>query len=329
MANIIPSIGADIEPVYNAGPGEPLPDPEPEPEVQPIADIHENNLQNYLRANYEIDRITKQFTKCFSQIIDDAIAFRQPGVNYGIISGLNGTMGSDTKVNLYKILFVENFNDFVHKIIQNYKNDSAYFTMLRDSLPIFEQINTNLLDIVFVNNLYLVDDGSVHHRSHLYLNKIYTIAFENCLSELLGSCQTGAWTNQNLPQVDALKYDFSISNFFLSELITSFPTSGSTFLFNKIDMNYPGGIIKNNYIPLIPINNVAGQDLVKPDFRFFIRYFQCFVDFVRQLVAINFNVGPQLGGKRIKTKRHQRKNKIIKRRRYKTRKMSYKFKCIK
>ena len=64
-----------------------------------------------------------------------------------------------------------------------------------------------------------------------------------------------------------------------------------------------------NLIPLSKIN----ETVWRPDYRFLIRYFDCFVNFVRQLVAINFDVAQQLGGKRRKSRRRTKKSKSSKR----------------
>jgi hypothetical protein len=73
---------------------------------------------------------------------------------------------------------------------------------------------------------------------------------------------------------------------------------------------------ERNYLNLIPLTittipgRLDGSDrikVVKPDYRFFIRFFNCFVNFIRQLVAINFNVAQQLGGKKTKRQKISKK----------------------
>lgn len=265
----------------------------------PIAGLNPQ-LQNYLRSTYEIDRITKEFTNCFSQIINDAVAFRQVGVNYAIVEGLVSNLGTTEIINTHKYLYSENFTEFVNKIIQNYKNNSMSFNMLRDSIPIYEQINNNLQNAGFVNSLYQIGvAGQPGNQNRLYLDKNYgSIVFEIIIGQLLNACQNGVWSERSLiPATSKFNNIYSSNQFSLIDLIIAFPTSGSSFVFEKID------IIKNCYIPLIPITNVAGNPkVVRPDFQFFIRYFDCFVNFVRQLVAINFNVAQQLGGERRQTR---------------------------
>ena len=101
------------------------------------------------------------------------------------------------------------------------------------------------------------------------------------------------------------------------DLIDAFPTSGSSFVFDKINIIMPGSLIRNCYIPLIPITNIPGNpNVVRPDFQFFIRYFDCFVNFVRQLVAINYDVSQQLGGKLRKSRRVKKGRKSRKSRRH-------------
>ena len=269
----------------------------------PVAGLNPQ-LQNYLQANYEIDRIAKEFTNCFSQIINDAVAFRQVGVNYAIIQGLNGDLGTTEIINTHKYLYSENFTEFVDKIIQNFKNNSMSFNILRDSIPIYEQINNNLQNAQFVNNLYQIS-GQPGQQNRLYLDKNYSAQhFEIIIGQLLNACQNGVWSDRSLiPIYSRYNNIYSSNQFTLMDLIDAFPTSGSSFVFEKINIIKPGSLIKNCYIPLIPITNVAGNpNVVRPDFQFFIRYFDCFVNFIRQLVAINFNVAQQLGGKRRKSR---------------------------
>ena len=65
-----------------------------------------------------------------------------------------------------------------------------------------------------------------------------------------------------------------------------------------------------NYLNVIPVTTIRinGQQILRPDFQFFIRWFDCFVNFIRQLVAVDFNVGLQLGGKKSKKRRKSRKS---------------------
>lgn len=285
----------------------------------PVAGLNPQ-LQNYLQNNYNIDRIIKEFTNCFSQIINDAVAFRQDGVNYGIVQGLGSNLGTTEIINVHKYLYSENFTEFVNNIIQNYKNNSMSFNMLRDSIPIFEQINNNLQNAGFVNSLYQIGvAGQPGQQNRLYLDKQYQyIFFETIIGQLLSSCQNGVWSERSLiPINSSFNNIYSSNQFTLMDLIDAFPTSASSFVFEKINIIKPGSLIRNCYIPLIPITNVPGNpNVVRPDFQFFIRYFGCFVNFVTQLVAINFNVAQQFGGNRKKTKRKRRSKRVRKSRRY-------------
>jgi hypothetical protein len=291
-------------------------DPLPVVAAGPIAGLNPQ-LKNYLQSNYEMDRITQEFTNCFSQIIDDAVAFRQVGVNYGIVDGLNRNLGSTEMINTQKYLYSENFTEFVDKIIQNYKNNSISFSMLRDSIPIYEQINNNLQNVQFVNNLYQIS-GEPGQQNRLYLNKRYDMFFESIIGQLLRSCQNGVWSDRSLIFMNSrFSNIYSSNQLTLMDLIDAFPTSGSSFVFDKTNTIMPGSLSRVVYIPLIPITNVPGNpDVVRPDFQFFIRYFDCFVNFVTQLVAINFDVTQQLGGKRRKTRRKRGSKRVRKSRRY-------------
>jgi hypothetical protein len=133
----------------------------------PIAGLNPQ-LQNYLQANYEIDRITKEFFNCFSQIIDDAVAFRNDNnmgldkPNYGIQDNSPipqeyrlALFGDEPKINQQKSLVVNGLiSRLNNEISQRYKFNTAYSTELNNSLEVLNTINQNIHDAAFVNSLY-------------------------------------------------------------------------------------------------------------------------------------------------------------------------------
>jgi hypothetical protein len=325
MAIFFPNVGADngLNNIIPVGPT-----PEPEPEVQPNATVPANNLQNYLRANYEIDRITKQFTNCFSQIIDDAVAFRNRD-NIGLeIMRENGrlnitseklanAMGNPIIINMQKIEVVTNLVKLIYNITQSYKYIPSYAAEIPRLLESINTIEGRLNDDHFVESLY----QPVSERHNVLSGFYGHVSLRGPALMLLNSGLSGQWNVRT--------HDMSpFLNQIFSNIIESFGTKWTSDIRNNSNYSHLG--TEGYYLNLLPstyTNNVEGSLLFgKPDFRFFIRFFQCFADFIRQLSAINFNVDVQLGGNRIKTKRRQRKNKIIKRRNYKTKKMNYKFK---
>lgn len=262
-------------------------------------------LQNYLQASYEMDRITKVFFNCFSQIIDDAVAFRndnnmgQNKLNYGIQDNAPipqeyrlGVFGDEQKINQQKLLVV---NGIIlrlnNEILQRYKFNTAYSIELNNSLDILNTINQNIHDAAFVNSLY--------QAANYPLNENIGVLFDglNGLDrKLYGAIYKLLASAINRQYQSSLH---SVLNPFLLNLV-----DGIISIFLTRPNNNPYLL---NLMP-VTITRINDRLTVRPDFQFFIRYFDCFVNFVRQLVAINFNVAQQLGGKRRKSRRVKRFN---------------------
>lgn len=295
---------------------DPLPGVIPnEPNIGPNVGEDMDYLQNYLRANYEIDRISKEFTDCFSQIIDDSIAFRNNnnmGLEYskkrhGIkvdVETLEKIMGDPISIINQKIKVIQSLTGKINQIITNYKYNQIYTFTLTNTIENINIINNQLNDNAFIESLYQpldifrnppppqftgVPDNNPFNQGLLIqegLINTHTILI------LLKSAESGRY-NVNID------FPIFIKQLFI-ELIGVFMT----------DHALPTGDIRNSYyLNLIPtiITNLGSPFglIIKPDFRFFIRFFNCFVNFLRQLVAINFNVGAQLGGKKNKKTRRR------------------------
>jgi len=263
-------------------------------------------LLNYLQSNYAFDRISKEFINCFSQIIDDAVAFRNDN-NMGVelmapdgnnipvrIDAIRNVIRGDlSQVNEHKMKIFENLIGFINKIIPGYKYNPVYAAELLNTLENINAINARLQTAVFVESLYQPEPGNAPGgldsnaglkmasgrpvtRHLLYLLK----------SGLIGRYYAGPFTG------------FILQLF--TEMVGVFLTNNYTSVLNDPR--------ERNYLNLIPLTITraqGGQPIIKPDYRFFIRFFNCFVNFIRQLVAINFNVAKQLGGKK-KKKRKKR-----------------------
>jgi hypothetical protein len=67
-----------------------------------------------------------------------------------------------------------------------------------------------------------------------------------------------------------------------------------------------------NWVNIIPIRWSNNSPYINPDFQFFQRYIQCFLDFLTALLEVNYNQAfQQQGGKRYRKTRKQ--GKIVKR----------------
>lgn len=285
------------------------------PDAGPAAGLNPQ-LQNYLQNNYNIDRITKEFTNCFSQIIDDAVAFRNDDnmglefmrQQYGMRGHIDeATMtrikGDPLRINAQKIVVIQFLVSTIHKIIQNYKFNSAYTTQFNDSLEVINIINNRLNDNVFIDSLYQLDTArngmAFDVNSGLKTNNIPIRTYDFMF--FLTSLYNGRYTaNMNFPI-------FTIKLF--EEIVMCFEY--------KLEAPQPDNGYYLNLVPYTVTNGGNVGLIAKPDYRFFIRYFECFVNFVRQLVAINFDVAQQLGGKRNKSRRVKKSRKVRRTRKHK------------
>jgi hypothetical protein len=287
------------------------------PGADPVAGLNPQ-LQNYLRSNYEMDRITKEFFNCFSQIIDDAVALRNDNnmgfdkANYGLQENVPipqqyrlALFGDETKINQQKSLVV---NGLIlrlnNEILQRYKFNTAYSIELNNSLDILNTINQNIHDAAFVNSLYQAANDPLNENIGVLFDGLNGL--DRKLSGAIYKLLASAINRQYQPSLH------SVLNPFLLDLV-----GGIIIIFMMY--NDTRHINRNfYYLNLMPttITRINGRPAVRPDFQFFIRYFDCFVNFVRQLVAINFNVAQQLGGKRRKSRRVKKGRTIRKSRRF-------------
>jgi hypothetical protein len=271
----------------------------------PVAGLNPQ-LLNYLQANYAFDRISKEFINCFSQIIDDAVAFRNDN-NMGVelmapdqnnnpvrIDAIRNVIrGDPSQINQHKMEIFENLIRFINKIIQGYKYHPIYAAELLNTLENINAINARLQTAAFVDSLYQLDSArNVHGRfdTNAGLKTIDSKLHTNNLLQLLKSGLTGRY--------DGGTFTGFILQIFI-EMVGVFLTNNYIAILNDPR--------ERNYLNLIPLTITRPGPIIKPDYRFFIRFFNCFVNFIRQLVAINFNVAQQLGGKKTKRQKISKK----------------------
>ena len=261
-----------------------------------VQQIPENNLQTYTRQNYLIDRATRRFTDCITQILNDSwqtMAHAYPLPRH------------EKEKNWMQYYYISNQIYYViHEIIQNLKNNSKFETMLRENIGFLRTMNDRLQNPEFIQSLktiqgYLANYGNgsmnIDNKSKL-------------LKDFLLQCYSGQTR--------------MLDRYVPNEQI-NWPGQLPDLVINRITQCYPGKhgmehFSGPDYLNLLPVSggNGYGGDfgLVNPDLRNFQRYFQCFLDFLTALLEVNYNQAFQLqGGKRSRGKRSNRKTRNQKR----------------
>ena len=253
--------------------------------------IPANNLQTYTRQNYLIDRATRRFTDCITQILNDSwqsMAHAYPLPRH------------EKEKNWMQYYYISNQIYYViHEIIQNFKNNTKFETMLRENIGFLHTMNDRLQNPEFIQSLKTI---------HGYLPNLGQSAMNIDKSKLLKDFLLQCYSGQTR------RLDMYAPN----EQI-NWPGQLPDLVINRITQCYPGKhgmehFSGPDYLNLLPVSggNGYGGDygLVNPDLRNFQRYFQCFLDFLTALLEVNYNQAfLQQGGKRSRKTRKQRRNK--------------------
>jgi hypothetical protein len=290
------------------------------PVAVPVEDYYGDYI-DYLKSNYNIDRINQEFTNCFSQIIDDAVAFANDDnigfdkLNYGIQENApipqhfrTQLFGDEQKIFQQKMSVLLGNIGQTNQVVLKYKISKAYSDELRNSLVILNTINQNIQDAAFVDTLYQTEMNPLKEEEGILfsgLRQSLGSKVQVSITKLLASSINRAYNSSLYPHANPLVSQF------LFDLL-------DPFIYTFVRLNDTRDSQHLYYLHLLPLTatRINNTVIVKPDFRFFIRYFDCFVNFVTQLVAINFDVSQQLGGNRKKTKRKRGSKRVRKSRRH-------------
>ena len=270
--------------------------------VPQVQQIPENNLQTYTRQNYLIDRATRRFTDCITQILNDIWQTMAP--HYPLPR-------HEKEKNWMQYYYISNQIYYViHEIIQNLKNNSKFETMLRENIGFLRTMNDRLQNPEFIQSLktsegYLPNLG----QSAMNLDK------SKLLKDFLLQCYSGQTRR--------------LDRYAPNEQI-NWPGQLPDLVINRITQCYPGKFgmehfSGQDYLNLLPVrggetyggnhyggNHYGGHGLVNPDLRNFQRYFQCFLDFLTALLEVNYNEAFQQQGGKISIRKTRKQGKIVK-----------------
>jgi hypothetical protein len=290
-----------------------------------------NDLNRYTEANFAFDTIKKRYLDCVSQIIDDAWN--------------NYLRGQDNLLQLsyinIKVEYIHNHNEFLNKLIDNYKFNRTYRELLVDGLVFLNTINERLQNQEFIQTLktlqgHLAEIGYKDHRLNrrgglVFMTKQCVI---NLLYAFLLQCYTGQNTrifneapfqrNEELcnhigitPTDNRLRYDNRFRYDLLENFIKNMLYSYTYYYFGSIPENVycpESGHRTYPFINILPMPESQMFPYVNPDLQFFQRYFQCYLNALTALSQINYEeLFQQQGGKRTKSIRKTKRRRIYKR----------------
>jgi hypothetical protein len=256
-----------------------------------VEQIPANNLQTYTQQNYLIDRATKRFTDCITQILND---------NWQTMAPHYPLPRHEKEKNWMQYYYISNQIYYViHEIIQNFKNNTKFETMLRENIGFLHTMNDRLQNPEFIQSLKTI---------HGYLPNLGQSAMNIDKSKLLKDFLLQCYSGQTR------RLDMYAPN----EQI-NWPGQLPDLVINRITQCYPGKhgmehFSGSDYLNLLPVSGGIGyggsiDGLINPDLRNFQRYFQCFLDFLTALLEVNYNQAfLHQGGKRSRKTRKQRKN---------------------
>ena len=267
-----------------------------------VEQIPANNLQTYTQQNYLIDRATRRFTDCITQILNDS--WQSMAQYYPLPR-------HEKEKNWRQYYYISNQIYYViNEIIQNFKNNTKFETMLRENIGFLHTMNDRLQNPEFIQSLK-TRDGYLPNLGQSAMN----VDKSKLLKDFLLQCYSG----------QTRRLDMYAPN----EQI-NWPGQLPDLVINRITQCYPGQFGMEHfsgpdYLNLLLIRggdtyggnggnhyggvHYGGNGLINPDLRNFQRYFQCFLDFLTALLEVNYNQAfLHQGGKRSRKTRKQRKN---------------------
>ena len=277
-------------------------------QLQPTPGIPEN----YIRENYRIDQAKKRFIDCATLILDEC---RLNGDEIARLATSNGQpipQEPEQFALMLKSKYIQSQIKYINVIIENFKNNEIFSTLLRNNIQHLNTINNRLQNQEFIlslkgpdGNLSNYDKNPKHFKGHTdgeyYL--IYTL--NQCYTGMPGNNM--AIPQKGLPPAGIITWPNYIDKLFINNLVFEFfqhkntpPYVHSSYLPNTIQY----------YMALLPVTAREGAPTIDIDLQYFQHYFQCFLNFLMALLGANYNRQDVIGGKqsnKIKTRKQKSK----------------------
>jgi len=285
-----------------------------------VQQIPENNLQTYIRQNYLIDRATKRFTDCITQILRDIPPPVLPAHLNDIPNHHHNRILYD-QTNNKKMEYTRYLlTNFIQVIVNKYKYFQDYVTFLGEIRNILNNVNGRLQNNEFIRELTQNPNGIFRVYRDVRPN-MFAMTSNRLLSYLTACYNDDDHDPNNILFRSENGGDAVFRRFEVREFIEDLC---DRFVYNIIPATDPtvGGNQGPIWVNTVPIRWSNNAPYINPDLQFFQRYIQCFLDFLTALLEVNYNQAfQQQGGKRSRSKqsrgkrsrktRKQRKNRRV------------------
>ena len=278
-------------------------------QLQPTPGIPEN----YIRENYRTDQAKKRFIDCVTLILDECRLNGDEIARIATSIGHPIPQEPEQLALMLKSKYIQSQIKYINVIIENFKNNEIFLSLLRNNIQHLNTINNRLQNQEFIQLLKGRDSNLSHYGSPEHIGFQQK---EFYLIYTLNQCYTGvAGDNMRIPQLGVpptgiITWPNHIDGLFIKNLV-------SRFLHYKYTPQYPE--ILRYLVKLLPFSATGGP-VGDVDLQYFQRYFQCFLDFLTALLAVNYNnVFQTIGGKpynKLKTRKLKSKRAIKSKRRF-------------
>jgi hypothetical protein len=273
--------------------------------------------ETYIRENYRIDQAKKRFIDCVSLILDesrlngDSIARLATSISHPI------PQEPEQFALMLKSKYIQSQLEYINVIIENFKNNEIFLTLLRNNIQHLNTINNRLQNQDFILSLKSAD-GNLSNYDNVVRHFRGAGDGEYYLIYTLNQCYTGMPRNNMLgrPPTGIITWPNHIDKLFINNLVFEF------LQYTNTPPHVHTSQIPNTvqyFIALLPVSVREGAQMIDIDLQYFQRYFQCFLNFLLALLGSNYNRQDIIGGKphnKLKTRKLKSKRAIKSKRRF-------------
>ena len=257
--------------------------------------------ETYARQNYLIDQAKKRFTNCVKLIVNDSKLTGDDLVRSLQVIWPTELPHKEPEqlAEVVRCTYIQAQIEYINVIIENFKNNEIFVSLLRDNLTHLNTINNRLQDTDFINSLKSANgnlSNYTHPRHTTYQDREYYLIYT------LNQCFTGI-TDNNMynsgpgghyqqPPTRKITWPNHIDNLFINNLVFEF------LQYKTTPPHVHASYIQNTqpYImSILPINSREGTPMIDIDLQYFQRYFQCVLDCLTALLGVNTIYDTDLG----------------------------------